>query len=157
MKRIPGEVRRFLEEQGCVVVSSIDKKGRPHCSCKGIVKIGPGSAIYVLDLYRAATYQNIRRNPKVNITAFDEHRFKGYCLKGKAKIIPAEKLTSAILKAWERRIASRITQRLIRNIRQEQGQSRHPEALLPKPTHMVVIEVEDIVDLTPHHLKEGGI
>jgi len=155
MKKIPPEIIQFFGEQGCIIISTVDAKGRPHSSCKGIVKISAQGRIYLLDLYRAATYRNIRKNPKVSITAFDEHRFKGYCLKGKAKIAPIEKLKSDILKAWEDKIASRITQRVIRNIRQDKGESRHPEAFLPNPDYMIVVEVGEIVDLTPPHLREG--
>lgn len=32
---------------------------------------------------------------------------------------------------------------------------QHPEALLPKPEYMIVMEVEEIIDLTPKHLKQG--
>ena len=156
MKKLASEATEFLKEQGCVIVSSIDSKGRPHSSCKGIVKINSKGRIYLLDLYRAVSYHNIARNPKVSITAFDEHRFKGYCLKGKARIVPLEKLKSDILKAWEDSVTSRISQRVIRNIRGEKGQSRHPEVFLPKPTYMIIVEVGEIVDLTPRHLREGG-
>jgi len=152
MKKIPQEVLQFFREQGCVVVSTIDSKDRPHSACKGIVKINSGGRVYIVDLYRAVTYRNILRNSRVSITAFDEHRFKGYCLKGKARIAAAGELKGEILKAWEDRINSRITRRLIRNIREVKGQSRHPEASLPKPTYMIIVRVEEIVDLTPHHL-----
>lgn len=155
MIAIPRDVLHFFAEQGCVVVSSIDPEGRPHSSCKGIIKIAPGGEIYLLDLYRAATYNNIRNNPKASITAFNEHAFRGYCLKGSARAVAVEEVERGLLKAWEDRIASRITQRLIRNIREEKAQSRHPEAFLPKPAYMLVVRVEEIVDLTPRHLRGG--
>ena len=80
---------------------------------------------------------------------------KGYCLKGKAKIIPGNKLSSQIIKAWEDRITGRITQRILKNIHEEKGHPRHPEILLPKPEYMVVMQVKEAVDLTPRHLKQG--
>ncbi|MFA5115048.1 MAG: pyridoxamine 5'-phosphate oxidase family protein [Candidatus Omnitrophota bacterium] len=156
MMKVPREVVHFFEEQGCVIVTSIDEKGRPHSACKGIVKIDPEGRFYLLDLYRAATYSNIRRNPRVSITAFNEHTFRGYCLKGKAKALARDNIEGSILKDWEDRIASRITQRVIRDIREEKTQSRHPEAFLPKPTYMIAITVEQIIDLTPRHLRGGA-
>jgi hypothetical protein len=87
------------------------------------------------------------------ITSIDEHKFSGYCLKGRGKILPKEEIDADIIKAWEEKITSRLTQRLLRNIHGEKGHSHHPEVLLPKPEYMIVMEVETIIDLTPHHLK----
>jgi hypothetical protein len=108
-----------------------------------------------LDLYRAKTRQNLQRNPRISVTAFDEHKFIGYCLKGKVKSFSENELPVDILKAWEERITNRLTQRLLKNVREEKGHPRHPEILLPKPEYLIVMDVEAIVDLTPHHLKQG--
>jgi general stress protein 26 len=153
MKRLANEIINFFQNQGCVVVSTIDRQGFAHSACKGIVKINHNGRLYLLDLYRAKTHENLKRNPHISITAFDEHKFLGYCLKGKAEMLPPGKLQSQIIKAWEARITSRITQRLLKNIREEKGHPRHPEALLPKPEYLIVMDVEEVVDLTPQHLK----
>ena len=153
MKRLTEDIVEFFREQSFTIVSTIDKYGNPHSSCKGIVKINRNGQVYLLDLYKAKTFANLKQNPHISITAVDEHSFEGYCLKGKAKIMPQDKLKPQIIKAWEERIATRITQRLLKNIRQEKGHPQHPEALLPKPEYLIFVEVEDIVDLTPHHLK----
>jgi len=155
MKKLPDEIIQFFHNQGCVIVSTIDKNGFPHSACKGIVQINRNGRVYLLDLYRARTYENIKQNPHISITAIEEHKFMGYCLKGKAEIIPEGKLESHIIKAWETRITSRLTRRLLKNIREEKGHPRHPEILLPKPEYMIAMEVEEIIDLTPHHLKQG--
>ncbi|MFH1269907.1 MAG: pyridoxamine 5'-phosphate oxidase family protein [Candidatus Omnitrophota bacterium] len=153
MKRLSDVIIQFFHRQGCVIVSTVDKNGFPHSSCKGIIDINPNGRVYLLDLYRAKTYENLKENPCVSITAIDEHKFIGYCLKGKAGIMPAGELKPDIIKAWEVRITSRLTQRLLKNIHEEKGHPRHPEILLPKPEYMITVEVEEVVDLTPHHLK----
>jgi hypothetical protein len=89
----------------------------------------------------------------LSISAVDEHRFRGYCLKGKARIVKEQECSPEIIKAWEDRITARITQRLLKNIHEEKGHPRHPEVLLPKPKYLIVMEIEEIIDLTPHHLK----
>ena len=153
MKRLSNEVVNFFLAQGCVVVSTIDRKGFVHSACKGIVKISASGRVYLLDLYKGSTHDNLRRNPHVSISAFNEHKFSGYCLKGKAVILPEERLRYSLMKAWEARITSRITQRLLKNIREEKGHPRHPEALMPKPEYLIVMQVDEVIDLTPHHLK----
>ena len=153
MKTLTDEVIQFFHKQNFTVVSTIDESGFPHNSCKGIVKINKSGKIYLLDLYEARTYENLKRNPHIALTCVDEHKFKGFCLKGKAKIVKQDKLSSHILRAWEKRITHRITHRVLKNISGEKGHHQHPEILLPKPEYMIVMQAKEVVDLTPHHLK----
>jgi predicted pyridoxine 5'-phosphate oxidase superfamily flavin-nucleotide-binding protein len=153
MKKLSEDIIRFFQNQSFVVVSSVDAKGFVHNSCKGIVKIKSNGRVYLLDLYKANTFKNLKANQILSITAVDEHRFLGYCLKGRAKIVTEEEIGPELMKAWEDTITSRLTRRLLKNIREERGHPRHPEVLLPKPEYMIAVEVEEIVDLTPHHLK----
>jgi general stress protein 26 len=154
MKQIPAVIIDFLRTQGFVIVSSIDKIGFPHSSCKDIVKINPLGEVYLIDVYKGVTGENIKRNPQVSISAVDEHKFAGYCLKGRARILPEDHISQEIIKSWEDNITSRLTKRLLRNLVQDRGQGHHPEASLPHPKHLIVLEVEEIVDLAPHYLRK---
>ena len=153
MKNLPVEVIQFFQSQGCVIVSTIDRNGMPHNSCKGIVRIEEKGKVYLLDLYRAKTYENLKHNPNMNITAVDEHRFTGYCLKGIGRIIEPDKIALELIEAWEDRLTHRLTRRILRNIHEEKGHNRHPEALLPRPKYLILLEVAQTVDLTPHSFK----
>ncbi|MDD5097729.1 MAG: pyridoxamine 5'-phosphate oxidase family protein [Candidatus Omnitrophica bacterium] len=157
MQQIPSQVIDFLAAQSFVIVSSVDKNGFPHSSCKNIVKMNPLGEVYLIDVYSGITGENIKRNPQVSISAVDEHKFAGFCLKGKAKILPDDHISQEIIKSWEDNITSRLTQRLLRNLAQDQSHNHHPEASLPKPKHLIIIEVEEIIDLAPYHLRKGGI
>ncbi|MCX5709152.1 MAG: pyridoxamine 5'-phosphate oxidase family protein [Candidatus Omnitrophica bacterium] len=143
----------FFHSQGFLVVSTVDKDGYPHSSCKGMVDIKPEGKIYLLDVYHGKTYENLKLNPLISVTAVNEHKFSGFCLKGRAEIISSEEMGADIRKAWEDRITSRLTQRLIKNLKEEKGHPQHPEAMLPQPKYLIVMDVEEIVDLTPGHLK----
>ena len=153
MKKLTDKIVRFFRRQSFVIVSTIGRDRSPHNSCKGIVKINRSGRIYLLDLYKGKTFENLKQNPHIAITAADEHRFIGYCLKGKAGMVSGDKLTPRLIKAWEARINKRITQRLIENVQGRKGHPQHPEALFPKPEYMIVMETEEVVDLTPHHLR----
>ncbi len=153
MKPIPEPIINFLRSQSFVIVSSIDPNGFPHNSCKDIVKIEPQGKICLIDVYHGVTAKNIALNPQVSISAVDEHKFIGYCLKGKAGTME-DKISQEIIKAWEDNITSRLARRLLRNLVQDQGQRHHPEASLPSPKQLIVLEVEEIIDLAPHHLKK---
>lgn len=154
MQRLTDEIIQFFHRHNFVIVSSIGKDGFPHSACKGIVKIDRNE-VYLLDLYKKKTFENLRHNPHISLTAVDEHKFKGYCLKGKARIIRSDRLSAHIIKAWENKITSRITHRFLKNIRGERGHPMHPEALLPKPRYLIAVGVDEIIDLTPSHLKQA--
>jgi len=147
MKPIPVPVIDFLRTQGFVIISSIDKNGFPHSSCKDIVKINPAGEVYLMDVYLGLTGKNIAGNPQVNISAVDEHKFVGYCLKGKARMIRDGMISQEMIKTWEDNITSRLAKRLLKNLVQDKGQGHHPEASLPRPKHLILLEVEEIVDL----------
>ena len=59
---IPEDVVQFFEGQGSVIVSTIDQEGSPHNSCKGIIEISPRGLIYLLDVYKQKTFENLKRN-----------------------------------------------------------------------------------------------
>ncbi|MFH1413716.1 MAG: pyridoxamine 5'-phosphate oxidase family protein [Candidatus Omnitrophota bacterium] len=153
MKKLSDNIINFFQSEGFVIVSTIDQKGHPHNSCKGIIKMNRNGRVYLLDLYRKRTYENLRQNPQMSITLVDEHKFIGFSLKGKGKIVLDGDLQSEIIKAWEDKITSRLTKRLLKNIHEEKGHARHPEVHLPRPEYLITMEVEEIIDLTPHHLK----
>ena len=153
MIKISREIINFFQSQGFAIVSTIDSRGMPHSACKDIVIMEEEGRIYLLDLYLKRTYDNLKGNPNISLTAVDEHKFKGYCLKGKARIVGRDGLSEKILADWETRITSRITQRMIRNLHEEKGHARQPEARLPKPRYLILAEIEEIVDLTPHNIK----
>jgi len=153
MSKLTREIINFFENQGCVVLTTIDHRGFPHTSCKGMVKLGESGQVYLLDAYHGQTFKNLEKNSFASVTAFDEHKFKGFCLKGRARLIHEDELTESIVKSWEERITNRLTQRLLKNIREGKGHKGHPEASLPRPKYMIVLEIEEVVDLTPAHLK----
>jgi len=150
---ITPDVAQFFHNQRFTIISTVDEKGSPHTSCKGIVDINKNGRVYLLDLYMAETYRNLKRDPHISITAVDEHKFKGYCLKGRAKIVPKNKVAKRILKLWEDKIASRISHRLLKNIHGEKGHAAHPEALLPAPAYLIAVDIHEVVDLIPLHIK----
>ncbi len=151
--KLSDEIIHFLYRQHYTVISTIDKDGAIHNSCKGIVNIDKKGRIYLLDLYKQRTYENLKNDPNIALTVVDEHKFKGYSLKGKAKIIIEDKIKPDILAAWDKKISGRISHRILKNISGEKGHARHPEILLPKPEYIIEVRVDKIVDLTPHKLK----
>jgi predicted pyridoxine 5'-phosphate oxidase superfamily flavin-nucleotide-binding protein len=149
MQKLTDEIVHFFQHQNFVIVSTIDASGYPHNSCKGIVEIDAVGRVYLLDLYQGQTRKNLENNPLISLTVVDEHKFIGYCLKGRARIVAQEEITPQLTRAWEEKITGRLTHRLIKNIHGEKGHAQHPEALLPKPEYLIEVDVEEVVDLSP--------
>ena len=153
MNIISDDIKRFILAQHFIIVSTVGSDGIPHSSCKGIVKINTDGTIYLLDLYMGQTYENLTMNPSINLTAVDEHKFKGYCLKGTAEVVSSDKWKPDVLKAWEQRMTSRITHRSLKNLRGEKGHPKHPQEQLPRPKYLIAITVKEVIDLTPPQLR----
>lgn len=151
---ITSDIVQFFHNQRFTIIATIDKNGYPHSSCKSIVEIDKRGRVYLLDLYMAKTYENLKKNPHISITGVDEHKFIGYCLKGNAKIVPRNRVSKRILKLWEDKITSRISHRLLKNIQGEKGHSAHPEALFPGPAYLIEVDVDEVIDLIPAHIKK---
>jgi len=146
----------LLQKQGFVVVSTLDANGGIHCSAKGIAGIEKQGKVYLIDLYRARTFDNLMKNPAISITAVDERQFSGFTLKGRAKIIEREKIEGHIIKGWEDKVIERVSKRVIQDVQADKKNSRHPEAAFPHPQYLIEMEVEEVIDLTPGHLKNVG-
>jgi len=153
MSILTDEVKHFFQRQGYVVVSTFGRDENIHSSCKGIVSISQEDEIYLLDLYSGETQKNLKKNKKISVVGIDEHKFVGYCLKGKAEIVDNEEVSPEIVNVWKNKIASRVTNRILKQIKGEKGHPKHPEILMPHPKYMIVMKVEEVVDLTPAHLK----
>lgn len=140
----------FLESQGAVIVSTLDDDGSIHCSAKGVVGINKKGTIYLIDLYHHNTYKNLKERSTVTITSIDEHKFLGWTLQGKAKIVPQDEITDDISLQWEKKIVKRITNRIINNVQVSKKNHGVSELHLPEiPKYLIEIDVNKVINLRP--------
>ena len=151
--KLTQEIISFLKNQGFVIVSTLDPTGAIHCSAKGIADISDGGKICLIDLYKTKTFTNIKSNPTITITAIDEHAFLGFALSGKAYIVEREKIKDYIIKEWEDKVINRISNRVIKNIKNDKSSTQHPESYFPSPQYLIEMDVEEAIDLAPACLK----
>lgn len=146
--KLEKEIVAFLGKQGFTVVSTIGPDGYPHNACKGIVRIEE-EKIYLIDLYTGRTRANLKNNPGISITAVDEHSFRGFCIKGRAREINEDEIPRDIAEDWKKKIHGRIVTRIVNSVRGQKGHPSHPEALMPGPKYIIEVNVEKIIDLAP--------
>jgi len=147
---ISHDVVRFFEQQGFVMVSTLDAKGAIHCSAKGLVSIDEEGWALVADLYKCNTHKNLSQNSVISVTAINEQKFVGYSLQGKAVIVSREEIDEEMVTQWEDKITQRISQRVIHGVQAGSKSESHFESYLPlHPKYLIRINVEDIIDLAP--------
>jgi len=156
VKKITEDIIHLFHKQGFVIVSTLDLRGSIHCSAKGIVGIEAEGKVYLIDLYRGKTFNNLKRNPIISITAVDEDEFSGFTIKGKAKIVNRKEIEGHIIASWEDKVVQRVSKRVIGHIKKERKSPHHPEAIFPRPQYLIEVDAESIVDLTPKDLKRKG-
>lgn len=150
MKQLPEEIIKFFKKKGIVNVTTINENGQIHCAVKSIVGIEKEGMIFVIDLFHNRTFNNIKRNPTITITAVDEDKFIGYSIQGKAKIVLRQDIHDSIVEKWEKTVIKRISDRVIKSLQTEKKTQRHHEAELPhEPQYVIEIDTESIVDLAP--------
>ncbi len=154
MIKIAEDVKFFLEKEHFVIVSSLSKENIIHTSAKAIIEIQPKGKIFLLDLYKAETYSNIKNNPNVTLTSVNDHSYRGYSIEGRAKIIQEDSIAEKTLKSWHDKISKRIARRLIRHMKEEVSSEKHiPEARFPLPKYVIEVDIQRVIDLAPHRLK----
>lgn len=156
MKReISDKISTLLKKQGFVIVSTLDRKGSIHCSAKGVIDVKKEGEVYLIDLYKRLTYSNLQRTPVVSITVIDEEDFIGFTLKGEASIVKRDKMQDKSVQQWEKKVIERISKRVVKNIKKDKSSSKLPEAKFPQPEYLIKMEVFQIIDLAPTHLKKS--
>ena len=148
------DIISLLKKQGFVIVSTLDKDGKIHCSAKGVVGVEPEGKVFVVDLYVHRTFNNLKRDPRVSITAINERSFRGYTLQGIGKIVPRAAIEEHLMRAWEDKVISRISTRLITSVQAKAKSKGQFEAELPHPKYLIEIDVEDIIDLSPPSMRK---
>ena len=68
--------------------------------------------------------------------------------------MPTNRVSKRILKLWDDKITSRISYRLLKNIQGEKGHAAHPEAFLPGPAYLIEVNIDEVIDLIPEHIKK---
>ena len=126
MHKFSDEIKYFIKKYLAFVATS-DGKGIPNVVPKGDIAILDDKHIVFADLYSHQTKNNLTKNPNIAITVVNPASYKGYQLKGKAKIIERQKALLANSQA-EIVIAAKAILRLRRGERAESWLMQCPQS-----------------------------
>lgn len=124
MSSISGEIKDFLKNY-LAYVATVDEKGMPNVVPKGDMAILDDNTVVFADLYSHQTKKNLTQNPNIAITVVNPASYRGYQLKGKAKIIEQGKEYNLLSKQLC-----------------GEGQLNHPDA-----KYAVKVNVNKIIDI----------
>ena len=124
MVKLSEEIKDFLKNN-LSFVATVDEKGMPNVVPKGNLCALDDATLVFADLYSHQTKNNLAENPKVAITVVNAAGYKGYQLKGKAKVIERGK------------VYDELSRQAL-----GAGQLDHPDA-----KYAVKVKVEKIIDI----------
>jgi len=150
--RLNEEMQHLLIKGNVAVVGTVNARGTPNLSLKGVVHVDPEGYIYFFDLYHGKTRSNLKRNHAVTLAVFNVREFKGYQFQGQATVIESGPLFDDLAKTWAAKRRKLSSQRIIDNIQRGFSHGRS-EIHFPKPRYLVKLEVKRIHNLVPPALR----
>lgn len=154
MKKLSTELISFFKNQDWVIVSTLNQAGKIHSSVKDVIDVEECGKIYLIDLFLKNTFENLKRNNLITITAVDGDKFRGYALGGYGNIVKSDKVEKNKLKMWDEKILKRISKRVIGNIKKDRQKGCNPESMLPDLQYLIEVNVEEIVNLASPFIKK---
>ena len=146
---ISQEIKDLLEAREFISVASCDLRFRPNAAPKFLLKV-EGSYVYLVDYVIGRTFSNIKANPRVSISFFDNNSLIGYQLNGKVEIISAGQEYQQAKEQLQRREVDLATTRIIDGVLKGQAHKAY-EVAAAQQFIILKVKVEEIV-----HLHPGG-
>jgi general stress protein 26 len=133
----------FLKKQSFVSLGTADLGGIPHVSPKLFLKTDSKN-IYLIDHLIGVSYDNIKKNPRVAVSAFNIEKARGYNFYGKAEVLKQGNDFKKLLSQWEQRQTSIAATEVIQSVR-HQGSLMSYKFTLLKPVHIYRIFVTKVI------------
>jgi len=125
MTRITAQMREVAEKAGAFAVATATTSGEPNVVPMTFARVLPDDRILLMDNFLSKTMENIRANPRVAVSIWQQGPSEGYQFKGEARIETAGQVFEDGLK-WVRNKSPKLN-----------------------PRAAVVVEVDSIYLLTP--------
>ena len=79
-------IKVLIESREFISVASCDLENRPNAAPKFLLKV-EASHIYLVDYILGRTFRNLKVNPRVSLSLFDNSALVGYQINGSVEII----------------------------------------------------------------------
>jgi len=140
-------IKALIESREFISVASCDLEARPNAAPKFLLKV-ESNYIYLVDYVIGKTFQNIRANPFVSLSFFDNNSLMGYQINGSVEIIDSADEYAAALKELQRKEIDLSITRIIDGV--IKGKAHKTFEMVSSRKFVVLkIRVEEIVQMQP--------
>ncbi len=140
-------VKALLESREFISVASSDLEARPNAAPKFLLKV-EANYIYLVDYIIGKTFHNLKVNPQVSISFFDNHTLVGYQINGQVEIVDQGPEYLAALQDLQRKEIDLATTRIIDGVIKGQAHKAY-EMAASKQFVILKVKVEEIVQMQP--------
>jgi predicted pyridoxine 5'-phosphate oxidase superfamily flavin-nucleotide-binding protein len=141
------DIKTLIETREFISVASCDLEARPNAAPKFLLKV-EGSYIYLVDYVIGRTFRNLKVNPQVSISFFDNNSLVGYQLNGKVEIIDSGSEYQEALEQLQRKEIDLATTRIIDGVIKGQAHKAY-EVAASKQFIILKVKVEEVVQMHP--------
>jgi len=140
-------IKALIESREFISVASCDLEARPNAAPKFLLKV-ESNYIYLVDYVIGKTFQNIKANPFVSLSFFDNNSLMGYQINGSVEIIDSADEYAAALKELQRKEIDLSITRIIDGV--IKGKAHKTFEMVSSRKFVVLkIRVEEIVQMQP--------
>lgn len=156
MPKLTQHMKQVLKQQPVLSVATSDGQGWPNVSPMGALRIVDDDKLVFADLFSTKTRAQLRANPSVVAAAVDPQTYEGYQFKGWAELIDEGPLFEEIANLLTRGRSGPQPMELwfettARELMAALRRAGQPEV---RPSHAIVLHIEEIWNLTPGHEGE---
>ena len=140
-------VKALIESKEFISVASCDLEARPNAAPKFLLKV-EANYIYLVDYIIGKTFSNLKVNPRVSLSFFDNNTLVGYQINGKVQIVDSGPEYLAALNDLALKEIDLSTTRIIDGVIKGQAHKSY-EVAASKQFVILKVKVEEIVQMHP--------
>ncbi len=141
------KISDFLKDREFMHVATADKLGNPNGAPKFLLKI-ESNYIYLVDYVMGKTYENIKVNPRVSISAVDYDTLNGYRINGSVETIERGPAFEALGEEIKLRKLQLSTQRVIQGVSRGKRHEQF-ELQLSDTVAVLKVRINEITEIVP--------
>lgn len=137
----------LIESREFISVATCDLESRPNAAPKFLLKV-ESNYIYLVDYIIGNTFRNLKINPRISLSFFDQNTLIGYQINGKVQIVNSGPEYSSALDDLARKEIDLSTTRIIDGVIKGKAHKTY-EIAASKQFVILKVKVEEIVQIHP--------
>lgn len=137
----------LIESREFISVATCDLESRPNAAPKFLLKV-QSNYIYLVDYIIGNTFRNLKINPLISLSFFDQNTLIGYQINGKVQIVNSGPEYTFALDDLARKEIDLSTTRIIDGVIKGKAHKTY-EIAASKQFVILKVKVEEIVQIHP--------